>query len=76
LAPSETKEETAPRVRVADIRASTTVGTFARIKRKRRMMVVHWTDWHLMKELLGMSGLKEGAAGAFGREITVRTEPW
>jgi hypothetical protein len=26
------------------------------------MVVIIWTDWHLMWEPLGMNGLKEGAA--------------
>jgi hypothetical protein len=30
---------------------------------------------HLIRELLQTSGLKEGAAGAVGELITVRTEP-
>jgi hypothetical protein len=40
LAPSETKE-TAPRVRVADIRPSATIGTFACTERKRRVVIVY-----------------------------------
>jgi hypothetical protein len=31
------------------------------------MMVKTWTDWHLIREPLGTSGLKEGAAGAVFR---------
>jgi hypothetical protein len=31
-----------------------------------------WTDWHLIRELLRVSSLKEGAAGAV--ECTVRNE--
>jgi hypothetical protein len=25
-----------------------------------------WTNWHLIRELVGASGLKKGAAGAVG----------
>jgi hypothetical protein len=30
----------------------------------RKMMVINWTNWHLRRESLGMSSLKEGAVGA------------
>jgi hypothetical protein len=32
-----------------------------------RMMVRTWTDWNLIWELLGASGLEEGAMGAVGK---------
>jgi hypothetical protein len=32
--------------------------------------------WHLIRELLGTNGLKEGATGVVGAVITVRTKPW
>lgn len=41
LTHSETKEETAHRVRARDVGASTTLGPFACTERKRRIMVVH-----------------------------------
>jgi hypothetical protein len=39
-----------------------------RIQRNPRskMMVYTWTNWHLIREPLRMSGLQEGAAGADG----------
>jgi hypothetical protein len=41
LAPSETKEETAYRVRTGDVGALTTLGSFVCTKWKRRMMVIN-----------------------------------
>jgi uncharacterized cupin superfamily protein len=40
-APSETKEESAHRVRAGDVGATTTLGSFACTEQKRMMMVVH-----------------------------------
>jgi hypothetical protein len=39
--PSETKEETAHGVRAGDVGAPATLGTFAPLYRKSRIMVVH-----------------------------------
>jgi hypothetical protein len=36
------------------------------------MMVRIWTDWNLIREPLGTSSLKEGAAGAVERVMTAR----
>jgi hypothetical protein len=35
---------------------------------RSRMMVVDWTGSHLVRELLGMSSLKEGAVRAVGEK--------
>jgi hypothetical protein len=43
----------------------TTLGAFA-LTSQRKMMVIDWTDWHRMREPLGMSSLKERAAGVVG----------
>jgi hypothetical protein len=61
-ATSETEEQTAHRVG-----ALTTLGTFALTDRKSKMMAINLGRSHLIRELLGTSGLKNGAAGAVGR---------
>jgi hypothetical protein len=63
-ATTEMEEEAASSLRARDVEASTTLRTFAYTSRKK-MMVVH-LDQHLIREPLGTSGLKEGAAEAVG----------
>jgi hypothetical protein len=55
-APSKTKEEPAHTVRAGDVGAFTTLGSFACIERKRRMIVIN----------LGLLAPYKGAAGAIG----------
>jgi hypothetical protein len=68
-APSEAVKEATHGVRAGDVAAPTTPGVTAhRGKEKNEenfwMMVRSWTGSQLIRELLGTSGLKEGAVGA------------
>jgi hypothetical protein len=72
LAPSKMKEGTASSFRARDVGALATLGTFADTDQKgtldRSSWWYTWTCLHLIRELLRMSGCKEGAAGAVGEQ--------
>lgn len=59
------KKEATSRLRARDVGAMTTLGILARTD-LRKMMVMNLGQWYPMKEMLGISSLTEGAAGAFG----------
>jgi hypothetical protein len=61
----EMKKEDTSSLRTADVGALTTLGTFA-CTNWWKMRVMNWTNQHLRRVLLRMSGLKEGAARAVG----------
>jgi hypothetical protein len=61
LATAQAKEEATSSLRVGDVGAPATLGTFACGPRGRAYT---WTCLHLIKEPLGKSGLKEVAAEA------------
>jgi hypothetical protein len=64
--PSETEKETAHRVRAGGVGALATLNLVLPPPIGKSGMMVKILDWHFIREPLGISGLKEGAAGAVG----------
>jgi hypothetical protein len=66
-APSETKEETTNNsLRALNVGALTILGTFARIDRKSRMIVINLNRLAPCEGTAWTAGLKGGAEGAIG----------